>query len=165
MNDLGKLWLGPGERIESIRNANTIRFIVHKPKADIIIAQLNKTLKTIESKALPLSLFTATPLEEGVIEELGRITNTHIRYNETGRRVSSIQLAVPPFSFPTLGNNSSERWSNICIAASNLVRSAQKGRGGPQPCTRRPPSCSLQAASHSLGTTARYRLFDLRPVA
>jgi len=94
MNDLGKLWLGPGERIESIRNANTLRFIVHKPKADIIIDQLNKTLKTIESKALPLSLFTATPLEEGVIEELGRITNTHIRYNETGRRLQVTWLEV-----------------------------------------------------------------------
>ncbi|KAH7037638.1 mitochondrial inner-membrane-bound regulator-domain-containing protein [Microdochium trichocladiopsis] len=94
MNELGKQWLEPGERIESIRSSCTLRFVVKKPKADIIIAELDKTLNCIESKAIPLSLFTPTPLDEGVIEELGRITNTHIRNSQTGRRIHITWLEV-----------------------------------------------------------------------
>ncbi|KXJ94209.1 mitochondrial inner-membrane-bound regulator-domain-containing protein [Microdochium bolleyi] len=94
MNLLGKQWLEPGEKIESSNGTKTLRFVIKKPKADILLAELDKTLNCIETKTLPLSLLTTEPLSDALMEELGRITNTHIRQSASGRRIHITWIEV-----------------------------------------------------------------------
>lgn len=74
----------------------SVRFVIKKPKTDFLLAELDKTLNCIETKTLPLSLVTTEPLGDALIEELGRITNTHIAKSSNGRRVSALECFHGP---------------------------------------------------------------------
>lgn len=88
MNTLGEVWLEPGEKIEAFRNQKMFRLVATKLKAESLIRDLTKTLQSIETKSIPLSLFGSKMPDEATIEELGRITNTHVNPSSTLRRVS-----------------------------------------------------------------------------
>ncbi|KAI1741912.1 hypothetical protein F4680DRAFT_413827 [Xylaria scruposa] len=79
MNAFGKIWLEPGEKIEAFRNQKTLRLVTTKPKADLLLKDLDATLKSVRTRRLPVDLFASEAPDDAVLEELGRITNTHIR--------------------------------------------------------------------------------------
>ncbi|KAI0870222.1 hypothetical protein GGS24DRAFT_493179 [Hypoxylon argillaceum] len=87
MNTLGEVWLEPGEKIEAFRNQKMFRLVATKLKAESLIRDLTKTLQSIETKSIPLSLFGSKMPDEATIEELGRITNTHVNPSSTLRRL------------------------------------------------------------------------------
>ncbi|RYC55282.1 hypothetical protein CHU98_g10925 [Xylaria longipes] len=94
LNTLSKIWLEPGEKIEAIRNEETLRLVTTKPKADSLLNDLDKTLRSVTTKTFPVNLVASEAPDDAVLEELGRITNTHIRKSHTARRlhVSWIEL-------------------------------------------------------------------------
>ncbi|KAI0195648.1 mitochondrial inner-membrane-bound regulator-domain-containing protein [Xylaria flabelliformis] len=79
MNTLGKIWLEPGEKIEAFRNQKTLRLVATKPKAELLLRDLDETLKSVRIKKLPVRLLASEAPDDAILEELGRITNSHIR--------------------------------------------------------------------------------------
>ncbi|TGJ83303.1 hypothetical protein E0Z10_g5441 [Xylaria hypoxylon] len=98
MNALGKIWLAPGEQIEAFQDQQTLRLVTTRPKAESLIRDLDNTLKSVRTKTFPVILFGSEAPDDKVLEELGRITNSHIRKSHTLRReqlhVTWIELAV-----------------------------------------------------------------------
>ncbi|KAI1140988.1 mitochondrial inner-membrane-bound regulator-domain-containing protein [Hypoxylon sp. FL0543] len=84
---MGKIWLEPGEKIEAFRAKNTLRLVTTKTKAAILIEDLNNTLRQITSSSFPLNLVASEPIDEAVLEEVGHITNTHVRCAQESQRV------------------------------------------------------------------------------
>ncbi|TRX93984.1 hypothetical protein FHL15_005062 [Xylaria flabelliformis] len=79
MNVLGKIWLEPGEKIEAFRGQKTLRLVATKPKTELLLRGLDETLRSVRVKKLPVRLFASEAPHDVILEELGRITNTHIR--------------------------------------------------------------------------------------
>lgn len=84
---MGKTLLGPDEKIEAFRNQKTLRLVTTKTKASVLIKKLDEMLKQITTKMFPVVMITTEPIDEAVLEELGRITNAHIRISSTFNRV------------------------------------------------------------------------------
>ncbi|KAI2619728.1 mitochondrial inner-membrane-bound regulator-domain-containing protein [Hypoxylon sp. NC1633] len=97
MTIMGNIWLEPGEKIEAFRKQNTLRLVTTKTKAASLIKDLDKTLKHITTKHIRTSLVAPNPINEAVLEEVGRITNTHVRSCQTSERlyVTWIELSKP----------------------------------------------------------------------
>ncbi|KAI1771618.1 mitochondrial inner-membrane-bound regulator-domain-containing protein [Hypoxylon cercidicola] len=86
-NTMGKIQLDPDEKIEAFRNQKTLRLVTTKTKASVLIRSLHETLKQITTISFPIQMVTSEPIDEAVLEELGRITNTHIRISTTYNRL------------------------------------------------------------------------------
>ncbi|KAI1417141.1 mitochondrial inner-membrane-bound regulator-domain-containing protein [Hypoxylon sp. FL1857] len=84
---MGKIWLEPGEKIEAFRNKNTLRLVTTKTKAATLIKDLNTTLNQVTTMSFAVNLVTSKPIDDAVLEEVGRITNTHIRRSHSLRRL------------------------------------------------------------------------------
>lgn len=88
MDKIGRIWLDPGEKLEAFRDRNLLRLVTTKQKAEIVLKDLHAILARIESKAIPINIISSEPIDDALLEEVGRITNTDVRKSHTGRRVS-----------------------------------------------------------------------------
>ncbi|RYP77779.1 hypothetical protein DL771_000876 [Monosporascus sp. 5C6A] len=88
MTRLGDTWLEPGEKIEAFRESTSLRLVTTKPKAEVLLKHLHNTLKSVTSSSIPSSILPSESLDDALLEEVGRITNTHIRKSRTQKRVS-----------------------------------------------------------------------------
>ncbi|KAI0848228.1 mitochondrial inner-membrane-bound regulator-domain-containing protein [Daldinia vernicosa] len=79
--------LDPGEKIEAFRNRKTIRIVATKTKALTIVQGLSKMIKHIAEANYPADFISSEPLDEAVLEEVGRITNTYVRLNQITRHL------------------------------------------------------------------------------
>ncbi|KAI0440258.1 hypothetical protein F4803DRAFT_482822 [Xylaria telfairii] len=83
INTLSKVWLDPGEKIEAFRDQETLLLVTTKSKAESILRDLDETLRNLTTKTFPVLLTgTAEAPSDAVLEELGRMTNTHIRKSD-----------------------------------------------------------------------------------
>ncbi|RYO86169.1 hypothetical protein DL766_001971 [Monosporascus sp. MC13-8B] len=87
MTRLGDTWLEPGEKIEAFRESKSLRLVTTKPKAEVLLKHLHSTLKGVTSRSIPLSILPSESLDDALLEEVGRITNTHIRKSWTQKRL------------------------------------------------------------------------------
>ncbi|KAI2770667.1 mitochondrial inner-membrane-bound regulator-domain-containing protein [Daldinia loculata] len=85
MTFMDHVLLDPGEKIEAFRSKKTIRIVATKTKASTLVEGLAKTLKHITDASYPVDFIASEPLDEAVLEEVGRITNTHVRINQSTR--------------------------------------------------------------------------------
>ncbi|RYP82502.1 hypothetical protein DL769_001608 [Monosporascus sp. CRB-8-3] len=87
MTRLGDTWLEPGEKIEAFRESKSLRLVTTKPKAEVLLKHLHNTLKSVTSSSIPLSILPSESLDDALLEEVGRITNTHVRKSRTQKRL------------------------------------------------------------------------------
>ncbi|KAI1493948.1 mitochondrial inner-membrane-bound regulator-domain-containing protein [Biscogniauxia mediterranea] len=87
MNTLSHIWLEPGERIEAIRNQKVLRLITTKPKAEAVLQDLSTTLNAVKQSTFPSVLIAPDTIDDDILEEVGRVTNTHLRWSSTSRRI------------------------------------------------------------------------------
>ncbi|RYO94409.1 hypothetical protein DL764_007843 [Monosporascus ibericus] len=87
MARLGDTWLEPGEKIEAFRESTSLRLVTTKPKAEVLLKHLHNTLKSVTTRSIPLSILPSDSLDDALLEEVGRITNTHIRKSRTQKRL------------------------------------------------------------------------------
>jgi hypothetical protein len=88
---LNDLYLEPDERIEAIRSKNTVRIVAARPKTQTIINELDVTLKNIKTESFDVSHVTSDPrnVDEALLEQVGHLTNTHVRLSSTKGKVST----------------------------------------------------------------------------
>lgn len=91
------IWLGPGERIEAFQDQHMLRIVTTRPKAEVVLKDLQITLERVNSKMVPLNIISPEPIDDALLEEIGRITSTYITRSSTSRRV-----CLYLFSFPSL---------------------------------------------------------------
>ncbi|XDG07942.1 hypothetical protein ABKA04_007557 [Annulohypoxylon sp. FPYF3050] len=87
MSVMGQVWLDPGEKIEAFRDKKMLRFVTTKPKAAILVKALHDTIKQITYKTFGVYKVADEPIDDAALEEVGRITNTIVRKNNTSRRI------------------------------------------------------------------------------
>ncbi|KAI0399255.1 hypothetical protein F4802DRAFT_590418 [Xylaria palmicola] len=87
LNTLGETWLDRSETIEVLRDQSKIRLITPKPKADLILKDLDGILQKIVQHTIPVVLFSSEVPDPAVLKELGRITNTRIIPSHTGKKL------------------------------------------------------------------------------
>ncbi|KAI3327403.1 hypothetical protein HD806DRAFT_392466 [Xylariaceae sp. AK1471] len=87
MNTLGEIWLEPGEKIEAVRNQKTLRLVTSKSKAESLIRELDEILKSVTMKTFPVHLVASEVPDDAVLEEVGQITNSHVRKSHTLKRL------------------------------------------------------------------------------
>lgn len=101
---MGKIWLEPGEKIEAFRNQRTLRLVTTKTKASTLIQGLDETLKRAVAKPISMDHVPSKAVDEAVLEEVGHITNTHVRKIDEANQVRNFLLRVKPFLYCTSSN-------------------------------------------------------------
>ncbi|OTB12887.1 hypothetical protein K445DRAFT_320718 [Daldinia sp. EC12] len=97
MNGIDNTWFGPGEKIVANRSKLTIRIVATKTKAWTLIKHLAKMLEQVTYILTPDGFVVQERLNEDMLEEIGRLTNTHVAFNEiTGHcRITWIDTEGP----------------------------------------------------------------------
>ncbi|KAK8024018.1 hypothetical protein PG993_012084 [Apiospora rasikravindrae] len=87
---LNDTFLDRGESMEIFRNKATIRFVSTRPKAETLIHELNGILQTITTRHFPVSLVAGPHdlIDEVLLEEVGRITNTYINQSHSTKKIA-----------------------------------------------------------------------------
>ncbi|KAI5867737.1 mitochondrial inner-membrane-bound regulator-domain-containing protein [Durotheca rogersii] len=84
---LGKGLLDPGERMEIFNTTRILRLVTTKPKAAVMLKDLNETFKQVNSRHFPVKLIRDKKFDDEILEEVARITNTYIRQTPNSERV------------------------------------------------------------------------------
>ncbi|KAI1803659.1 mitochondrial inner-membrane-bound regulator-domain-containing protein [Daldinia bambusicola] len=78
MNGIDDTWFGPGEKIEANRSKLTMRIVATKTKTSTLVQRLAKMLKEVTYIISPKGFVVQEHLDQAALEEIGRITNTHV---------------------------------------------------------------------------------------
>lgn len=78
MKDLSNFWLDAGEKIEAFREDHVLRFVTTKTKAELLMKDLHETLTRVTAKTFPFHIVSPEPIDDALLEEVGRITDTHV---------------------------------------------------------------------------------------
>ncbi|KAI1212839.1 mitochondrial inner-membrane-bound regulator-domain-containing protein [Annulohypoxylon truncatum] len=119
MSVMGQIWLDPGEKIEAFQDKKMLRFVTTKPKAAILVKELHDTIKQITSKTFRMSYVSREPIDEAFLEEVGRITNTHVRKKQNSNllQVTWIELKARAAQGLTCLENLSEVVIRLLLTA------------------------------------------------
>lgn len=140
---MGKVWLEAGEKIEAFRNKKMLRLVTTKTKAATLIKDLDDTLKQVTTKSFPVNLITSKPIDEVVLEEVGRITNTHVRKPQ-----GTEQLNVTWIELKKRAAKGLVGLEDLCDVVFRLLLTAYN----PQPAT----TTSLYVAGQYDGSAGRF---------
>lgn len=70
-----------------IRSKNLIRIVAPKAAAETILHEINRTLQNVRTKSFSADLLSIRPLDDALLSEVGRITNSHVRLGESDAEV------------------------------------------------------------------------------
>lgn len=84
-----------GQQIEVRRSRNLVRITAPKPVAETCVHALGETLQKIKTKTLKLDQAPMQRLDAGILEELGRITNSVVEFGPDREAVGE---AISPHS-------------------------------------------------------------------
>ncbi|KAI1813428.1 hypothetical protein GGS20DRAFT_553536 [Poronia punctata] len=124
MRNIGKMWLEPPmERIEAIQDDQIFQLFSKKTKVELFLRELDQTLKNVRSKAFPLRLVSPEQPDDATLEELGRLTNTHVTRSPTQRKLNVMWIEAK------------SRVHELLEDPSHIVFRLLLTASGPQPAT------------------------------
>ncbi|KAK7917036.1 hypothetical protein PG985_010644 [Apiospora marii] len=87
---LSDLFLDRGESMEVFTNKHTIRFVCTRPKAETLVRELDTMLQNLATRHFPVSLVAGPHdlLDEVLLEEVGRISNTYVKQSHSTKRIA-----------------------------------------------------------------------------
>ncbi|KAK8070864.1 hypothetical protein PG997_011067 [Apiospora hydei] len=87
---LNDRFLDRGESMDIFMKKATIRFVSTRPKAETLIHELNVILQNITTRHFPVSLVAGPHdlIDEVLLEEVGRISNTYIKQSHSTKRIA-----------------------------------------------------------------------------
>lgn len=88
MRRISRTFLKDGQQIEVRRSSNLVRITAPKPVAETCVHELDETLQKIKTKTLRLDQIPTQRLGSGILEELGRITNSVVQFSPDREAVS-----------------------------------------------------------------------------
>ncbi|ORY55660.1 mitochondrial inner-membrane-bound regulator-domain-containing protein [Pseudomassariella vexata] len=103
LQSLNYLHLEPGETIEAFRSQMTLRIVTKRAKVPTILSELNKTLLCIKTETFPLRfLQNRDQINDALLEEVGRITNTFVRLSHNKERLHVTWVDIPSYKVQQL---------------------------------------------------------------
>ena len=94
---ISRLFLKEGQQIQVRRSSNLVRITAPKPVAETCVHELGETLQKIKTETLKLDQVPKQRLDAGILEELGRITNSVVQFGpgrEAVREALSLRLTI-----------------------------------------------------------------------
>lgn len=93
---LSDLFLDRGESMEVFTKRHTIRFVSTRPKAETLIHELDIMLQNLVTRHFPVSLVAGEHdlIDEVLLEEVGRISNTYVKQSHSTKRVSCSSMSL-----------------------------------------------------------------------
>lgn len=70
------------EQINAVVDESRLDIYSRQTIAPVVLARLDKALRTITSRNISVRHVSRENLTQAVLEDLGRITNTHIKHNK-----------------------------------------------------------------------------------
>lgn len=74
---------------------DTVSILAPHKLAEVILDEINEKLKMARTASFDASLVSAGALDSAVLEEVGRVTNTVVRLDPSGKKVRSLKLHHP----------------------------------------------------------------------
>ncbi|ROW10286.1 hypothetical protein VMCG_01662 [Cytospora schulzeri] len=94
LHKISRIFLKEGKQMEIIRSQNLIRIVAPKVVAETCVNALNETLEKIKTKSFSLDQVPMQHLDDGILAELGKITNSVVEFGSSNDeiRVSWIHI-------------------------------------------------------------------------
>lgn len=90
LRSITKSYLEEGETLATFVPTKEIRIVAPRYKCELVLAEIDGLLGKIRSYTFPVSHVTSDPtmVTEALLDLVGKVTNTHVRFTSTGSRVS-----------------------------------------------------------------------------
>ena len=79
LREITRNYLETGSQIEIIASSNTVSIRAPRTRAETILYAINKVLAKAKTTALDANLITPELIDPGLLEDVGRITNSIVR--------------------------------------------------------------------------------------
>jgi hypothetical protein len=87
LRDIARRSLGSGNQIEAVIPRKTISILAQKAAAESILMEINKTLSCSKTIQIDTDLFSSKSMDPELLEEVGRLANTLVRLDSSGKKV------------------------------------------------------------------------------
>jgi len=87
LRDIARNSLGAGNQIEALRPSSTISILAQQPAAESILMEINNILSHAKTTSINVDLVSPEPLDPELLEDVGRLTNTLVRLDTSGKQV------------------------------------------------------------------------------
>ncbi|KAK0656509.1 mitochondrial inner-membrane-bound regulator-domain-containing protein [Cercophora newfieldiana] len=106
LRDIARDTLSSGSQIEALVPSSTISIVAPKFAAEGILVEINNILCQSRTISIDRNLVASEKLNQELLEDVGRITNTLVRFGPSGKEilVSWINLPEPPKGSENLGD-------------------------------------------------------------
>ncbi|KAK8102875.1 hypothetical protein PG984_016021 [Apiospora sp. TS-2023a] len=87
---LTDLFLDRGESMEVFTKRHTIRFVSTRPKAEVLIHELDVMLQNLVTRHFPVSKIAGEHdlIDDVLLEEVGRISNTYVKQSQSTKKIA-----------------------------------------------------------------------------
>ncbi|KAK3363634.1 mitochondrial inner-membrane-bound regulator-domain-containing protein [Lasiosphaeria hispida] len=106
VRSIARNYLEPGKQLEFFPTSKTISIMASQPVAEAVMNELNQTLEKAKTVSFPADLVSPEPLSPGLLDDVGKITNTLVRLDDSGKQilVTWINLPEPAKGLENLGD-------------------------------------------------------------
>ncbi|KAK3941918.1 hypothetical protein QBC46DRAFT_381263 [Diplogelasinospora grovesii] len=97
LGDISRNFLHPGKQIDLVCSTNTLSILAPKLTAELVLDKINQALERVKTVTFDAGLVSEEPLEVAVLDEVGRITNTIVRFDPSKAQINVtwVQIAEP----------------------------------------------------------------------
>lgn len=95
LESISKSLFEPGTQIEMIRSEKVVRIVAPKVTAELILQEINTLLDQARTRLLDAEQISPKRLDQSVLDEAGKITQTVIRYDTSGNNIQVSWIASP----------------------------------------------------------------------
>ncbi|KAK1825773.1 mitochondrial inner-membrane-bound regulator-domain-containing protein [Podospora conica] len=93
LRDITRNYLETGCQIEIIVSTNTVSIRAPRTRSEVILQAINNVLSKSKTRALDADLISPDPIDPGLLEDVGRITNSVVR--SSGRQILVTWVNLP----------------------------------------------------------------------
>ncbi|OIW30498.1 hypothetical protein CONLIGDRAFT_574312 [Coniochaeta ligniaria NRRL 30616] len=95
LESISKSLFEPGTQIELIRSEKVVRIVAPKVTAELILQEINALLDQAHTRLLDATQIGPRRLDQSVLDEVGKITNTVVRYDKSGKNIQVSWITSP----------------------------------------------------------------------
>ncbi|KAK0729691.1 mitochondrial inner-membrane-bound regulator-domain-containing protein [Lasiosphaeris hirsuta] len=106
VQSIARNYLEPGKQIEFFATSKIISIMASQPVAEAVMNELNQTLEKAKTVSFPANLISPKPISPELLDDVGNITNTLVRLDDSGKEilVTWVNLPEPAEGLENLGD-------------------------------------------------------------
>ncbi|KAH8907401.1 hypothetical protein BR93DRAFT_878112 [Coniochaeta sp. PMI_546] len=95
LESISKSLFEPGTQIELIRSERIVRIVAPKVTAELILQEINALLDQAHTRELDAARISPRRLDQSILDEVGKITHTVVRYDKPGKTIQVSWITSP----------------------------------------------------------------------